>query len=285
MKNLAMSQIMTGANFWDAPGHSMAGSNDLAVRKEIFTWIHRHEKTFFRPRSSIHPVGVYFSPDTRNVYADDFIRSYRGILLLLIQSHLEFQVVTPRTLAFFTGKTLVLPGVRMLNPTEKASLASYVNGDNRLVITGADVTGLGNRPGIVRFPDCPGKAYLEVAEQDFARADPNQQQSFLKSLAPDSSIAVSAGPLVATSISSVDGAPHVFLANFTGLVGGVNPVQTPQQNVRIVIEGGKGTTGHFLPFLGDQQTLRGSVANGRVSFTLPAISKGAVFWYGDSDSH
>jgi hypothetical protein len=285
MKNLAMSQIMTGANFWDAPGHSMAGSNDLAVRKEIFTWIHRQEKTFFRPRSPIHPVGVYFSPDTRNFYADDFIRSYRGILLLLIQSHLEFQVVTPRTLASFTGKTLVLPGVRMLNSTEKASLASYVNGNHRLVITGADVTGLGNRPGIIRFPDCPGKAYLEVAERDFARADPNQQQSFLKSLAPDSSIAVSAGPLVATSVSSVDGAPHVFLANFTGLVGGANPVQTPQQNVRIVIEGGKGTTGHFLPFLGDQQTLRGSVANGRVSFTLPAISKGAVFWYGDSDSH
>ncbi len=36
MKNLAMSQIMAGANFWDAPGHSMAGSNDLATRKKIF---------------------------------------------------------------------------------------------------------------------------------------------------------------------------------------------------------------------------------------------------------
>ena len=29
MMNLAMSQIMAGANFWDAPGHSMGGSNDL----------------------------------------------------------------------------------------------------------------------------------------------------------------------------------------------------------------------------------------------------------------
>ena len=28
MKNLAMSQVMDNANFWDAPGHSMAGSND-----------------------------------------------------------------------------------------------------------------------------------------------------------------------------------------------------------------------------------------------------------------
>ena len=30
MKNLAMSQVVTGSNFWDAPGHSMGGSNDLA---------------------------------------------------------------------------------------------------------------------------------------------------------------------------------------------------------------------------------------------------------------
>src|SRR5882672_4971201 len=39
MPNLAMSQIMDGANFWDAPGHSMAGSNDAATRKKIFSWI------------------------------------------------------------------------------------------------------------------------------------------------------------------------------------------------------------------------------------------------------
>jgi len=46
MMNLAMSQIMAGANFWDAPGHSMAGSNDLPTRKKIFDWIGEHEKTF-----------------------------------------------------------------------------------------------------------------------------------------------------------------------------------------------------------------------------------------------
>src|SRR5882762_10205061 len=36
MKTLAASQVMAGANFWDAPGHSMAGSNDAATRTEIF---------------------------------------------------------------------------------------------------------------------------------------------------------------------------------------------------------------------------------------------------------
>jgi hypothetical protein len=36
MMNLAMSQVMAGANFWDAPGHSMAGSNDLPSRTLSF---------------------------------------------------------------------------------------------------------------------------------------------------------------------------------------------------------------------------------------------------------
>ena len=64
MKNLAMSQVMDGANFWDAPGHSMAGSNDLPTRKKIFSWIRAASKRrFIVPRQPIEPVGVYFSPE------------------------------------------------------------------------------------------------------------------------------------------------------------------------------------------------------------------------------
>src|SRR5277367_3112740 len=81
MMNLAMSQVMAGANFWDAPGHSMAGSNDLPTRKKIFSWIGAHEKTFYLPRSPIDPIGVYFSPETRNFGAQEFLSSYRGILI------------------------------------------------------------------------------------------------------------------------------------------------------------------------------------------------------------
>ena len=72
------------------------------------------------------PIGVYFSPTTRNYYAQDFITSYRSILILLMQKHLEFQIVTPRTLADFHGQTLVLPDVRMLNDEEKTWLKGFV---------------------------------------------------------------------------------------------------------------------------------------------------------------
>src|SRR5258708_24229454 len=143
MMNLAMSQIMAGANFWDAPGHSMAGSNDLPTREKIFSWIRKHEKTFYLPRSPIDPIGVYFSPETRNFHAEDFIASYRGILILLMQKHLEFQIVTPRTLADFQGKTLVLPDVRVLGDGEKGSLQAFAT-HGTVVISGARRSGLGS---------------------------------------------------------------------------------------------------------------------------------------------
>lgn len=94
MKNLFLSELMAGANVWHAQGHVMSGSNDWEVRKEVFKWIADHEKTFYSPRQAVDPIGVYFSPRTRNYFPEPFIWSYRGMMLLLLQSHREFQVVT-----------------------------------------------------------------------------------------------------------------------------------------------------------------------------------------------
>lgn len=279
MKNLAMSQIMAGANFWDAPGHSMAGSNDYATRREIFAWIKAHQNTFYQPRTSISPVGVYFSPKTRDYFADEFIASYRGILILLMQKHLEFQVVTPRKLAEFQGKTLVLPDVRVLSDDEKSSLKKYADGGGTLVITGADATGLGEAQNVVRIEGRPGAGYMAALNKDFAGTTPDKEQAFLDKVQPSSSIQVFASPEVATSIARVDGTPHVFFANFAGLRGGVNSVQTPQKDVRVEVQGTNKAQGHFLPFLGEVSKVDGVAGNGKVTFTLPAIEKGAVFWW------
>ena len=123
MKNLAMAQLMAGTNTWDAQGHVMSGSNDIQTRKVIFGWMKEHEKTFFLPRQPVRPIGVYFSPKSRNYFAKEFIESYRGIMMLLLQSHLEFQIVTPRTLSEFHGDMLILPDARCLGKEEVDSLA------------------------------------------------------------------------------------------------------------------------------------------------------------------
>ena len=278
MMNLASSEIMDGANFWDAPGHSMAGSNDRETRKRIFAWIKTHEDTFYKPRTTIAPIGVYFSPETRNYFADEFISSYRGILILLMQKHLEFQVVTPRTLAEFRGPALILPDVRVMNDGEKTLVRKYVESGKRLVITGEDATQVGGAAGVVRFGKCPGKDYYAALEKSVADTNPDLEHEFLESLKAETAVRVAASHMIATSIARVDGKTHVFFANFAGLEGGVNPVQTPQSGVQVTVVGAGSGHGFFLPFLGEVQAVAGVAGDGGVVYKLPAIEKGAVFW-------
>jgi hypothetical protein len=280
MMNLAMSQVVAGANFWDAPGHSMAGSNDLQTRKKIFDWIQAHEKTFYLPRGPVDPIGVYFSPETRNFYADDFVASYRGVLILLMQKHLEFQIVTPRTLAEFHGQTLVLPDVRELSDGEKSSLQALAARGKRLVVTGTDATGIGNLQNVVRFTGCPGRAYNAALEKDFEHASPDSQRAFFDSLQGGDAVRITAGPRVATSVARTsDGHVNVFFANFAGLRGGSNPVQIPQTGVGVSVKSESKGDGFFLPFLGEVQKIKGVQHGDSVTFDLPTITKGAVFWF------
>jgi len=281
MMNLAMSEIMAGANFWDAPGHSMAGSNDLATRKIIFDWIAEHEKTFYLPRSPIDPIGVYFSPGTRDFYAKEFINSYRGVLILLMQKHLEFQIVTPRILAEFRGQTLIMPQVRVLGEDEKKSLQLFVEHGNKLVITGTDTeTSVGNTANVIHFPNCPGTAYSVALEKDFEHASPDSEQAFLASLQGSGAVKIKAGPDVATSIAKTsDGHINVYFANFAGLPGGSNLMPTPQSDVEVSVASKSDGQGFFLPFLGSTQALPGTRKGDSMTFVLPAINRGAVFWY------
>jgi len=281
MMNLAMSQVMAGANFWDAPGHSMAGSNDLATRKKIFDWIAEHEKTFYIPRSPIDPIGVYFSPGTRNFYAKEFINAYRGVLILLMQKHLEFQIVTPRILAEFRGHTLIMPQVRVLGEDEKKSLQLFVEHGNKLVITGTNTeTGVGNTANVIRFPNCPGTAYNLALEKDFEHASPDSEQAFLAGLQGSGAVKIKAGPDVATSIAKTsDGHINVYFANFAGLPGGSNLIPTPQTDVEVSVLSKSDGQGFFLPFLGSTEALPGTRKGDSMTFVLPTINRGAVFWY------
>ncbi len=57
MLNLANSQLTAGANFWDARGHVMSGSNDMPTRTEIFGWIAKHEDIFGAIRKPVGETG------------------------------------------------------------------------------------------------------------------------------------------------------------------------------------------------------------------------------------
>ena len=187
--------------------------------------------------------------------------------------------MTPRTLAEFKGDTLILPEVRILSDSERSWLQQYVGAGKKLIITGADATQLPPAPNVVRIEPCPGKAYMAALEADFDHTTPDSQAAFLKNIDGGSGIQIEASPQVATSVALVEGKPHIFLANFAGLRGGVNPVQTVQAGIRITVSSENNGPAFFLPFMGEVQEVKGVRHGGAVSYTLPPVSKGAVFWY------
>lgn len=276
MQNLAMSQVMAGANFWDAPGHSMAGSNDLATRRKIFTWIAQHQRTFYRPRQPIQPVGVYFSPKTRDYFAADFISSYRGCLILLMQTHREFQVVTPRTLSEFKGELLILPDVRVLSDAEQGVLKILAAAGTRIVVTGQNGASLGSGTKVTFFPDCPCGRYEKSLDANLEQSDPLQQKEFLDALQHQGEIEIAASPRVATSMANVDGKPHIFFANFDGLRAGKNAVPTPQSGITLRLR--SRAKMRYLPFLGNEQEIRGLPAGNGFIYRLPELTRGGVAW-------
>jgi hypothetical protein len=278
MKNLAMSITMAGANFWDAQGHEMARSNDPGTRKQIFEWIEKNEKTLYLPRTPMRPVGVYFSPKSRDYAAKSFLPSYRGALVSLLQAHRELLVVTPRTLAKFRGPVLVLPNASVLDDTEKMHVKSFVEHGGYLVILGVDTTGLPASPNISVLSSDPAAAFYTELLRDFAAASANPPAEFLKAADAKADIELSAPATVAANFGIVDDAPHIFIANFGGLVPNKVAVQEPARGIVVKMPKAMGDTLTFLPFLGETQVVKGEQKGGQVEFMLPPVERGAVVW-------
>src|SRR5690348_5558740 len=318
MQNLFASQLTAGTNCWDVAGHVMSGSNDIAMRKKIFAWIEQHDQPFYNARTPIHPLGVYFSPRTRDYFCDDFLASYLGLMSLAMHSHREFQIVTPRTLRDFRGPALALPDARCLSATELAALESYAKSRGTLVVTGqsghCDETGearpsnplhqlLGIRnpeqkstsdasPRYIYLPDCPGRAYWQTLNKEFNQANTRGDASgqtfqslrhdfdkdLIASLHGEPGVEVVASPFVVGQTARVDGKIHVFLVNFKGLESRKISKQIPERNVEISFPASAGSKVFVLPFLGKVRELPVERSGGRIRAVIPEIDKGAVAW-------
>jgi len=282
MKNLAMSEVIAGANFWDAPGHSMAGSNDLSTRKQIFEWIAKNEKTLYLPRTPMQPVGIYFSPKSRDYAPDQFLPCYRGTLVALLQAHREFQVVTPRTLSNFHGRLLVLPEVSIWSDAERQALHAFVEKGGRPVVLGENTSGIPEAK-VTALSSDPASSYFRALQHDFVLGSKEPPRALLDALAIKTDFMIQAPATMAANFALVDGTPHVFIANFTGLVANQVAVPSAVSGIRVTIPASLGDTLTFLPFLGERQILRGSTKGGNVEFVLPPIERGAIAWVGNKN--
>jgi len=315
MELLFLSQIMAGANVWDARGHVMSGSNDLATRKKVFEWIKRWESVFYSRRETMTPVGLYFSPKTRDYFTDDYLPAYMGTLQLLLQSHLEFQIVTPRTLADFKGPVLILSEVRCLSEEEAAAFTLLNRSGTSLLLSGPageyDLTGKKRKTDLLKslpeFADKeekikniilssdPGAAYQTVLEQSndpVAGRDSLQtaalgkaRREFVRILSGLSGfhpkVYVEASPFICSQTASVNGRVMVFLANFKGIRGGERLKPLPEKDLLINVTTNTAENVYFLPYLGEKIKLRAGY-DGRIStVTIPELKQGGVVIFGD----
>jgi len=281
MRTMMSSELMAGANVWDASGHVMSGSNDYSERRTIYAWIGAHEDIFAAKQEQLGEIGVYFSDSTRNRYADEFVNSYRGALLVLMQSHRQFQVVTPRTLEAFRGKTLVLPNVRVLDEREIINIRRLAAEGVRVVIDGVSDAALTDLDHAVRLPEDPARTYLDGAEHDELGDRLRERMAFLAAVGPGDgdAVQIQAGSYVVAHAMRINGKTYLFCSNFSGIKAGVELTPTVQTDVGVTVSASVGTTMHVLPFLGTETVMNGTRAGGRTSFTLPALERGMVVWF------
>jgi hypothetical protein len=236
MKTLFAAQLTAGANSWDAKGHVMSESNDLPTRTEVFGWMRRHEHVFYDLRRPIDPVGVYFSPETRNYFAKEYTAAFKETMKLLLAAHREFQIVTPRTLSSFKGRCLIVPDAQQLEKKESANLRSHA-GDRLCTFENGTLPEL-----------------------------------------PEQKVTVTASPSTVAQIAEVNGKPHVFLDNFSGIEAKRNPRPSVERDAIVKFPVSAGSHVRVLPFLGTASEIPSERMADKLVARIPPFERAIVVW-------
>ena len=313
MKSLFASQLFTGTNMWDVKGYVMSSTNDMETRTDVYKWASQYENLFYSPRISLEPISVYFSDITRNYFSQEFTDSYRGIINLLIHSHLPYQIVTSRTIDRLSPKILILPDVKCISEKEAGSIKRLSENGSKLITTGefavydeyrkktdpsnlndnllfdqegTDNPGTGN---YLMLNNNPGKRYTDAMKKElnnYFRSGGDLKEmmlvrdEFLAELAKFTSytpIMKIEAPVDLIAAEAYDQEyTLLFLTNVRALTTVYNtPVRT-LKDVKISFPAAGTGDVYVLPFLGEKEKIDTRVKNNEISFTVPEIDRGAV---------
>jgi hypothetical protein len=153
-----------------------------------------------------------------------------------------------------------------------------VESGGRLLITGRNLTGLTASEHVRSFENCPASLYLGKLDKNFLTGSQEMPMEFLKQMRVKNDIEIEAPPTLAVNSGQVNGGPHLFFANFTGLVPGKIAVPTAVSGTKINIPTSMGNSLADLPFLGQAQILHGTKQGDTIQFELPPIERGAIAW-------
>ncbi len=314
MKSLFASQLFTGTNMWDVKGYVMSSTNDMQTRTSVYKWASQYEDIFYSPRVPVQPVSIYFSDVTRNYFSEEFTDSYRGILNLLMHSHLPFQIVTSRSLEKMSPEILIMPDVKCISEEEAGSIKRISGKGTRFILTGefagfnrnrekldqnnlsANLSWLKNyfnSPGSGNYiiaKNNPGKEYTSAMKEELnnyfrSGSEMNKMSSirdeFINTLTGFTSyvpeIKIEA-PLDLIAVTSENEEyTCLYLTNVRALTTVYDmPVKT-LKNVKISCQITSGNPEvYVLPFLEEKQKIQSLSTRDGISFTVPEIDRGTV---------
>lgn len=303
IKNLFVSHVMSGTNAWDAARHVMSGSNDYDARTQVYKWIKENEKLIYSKREPIAPVGVYFSPNTRDYFSAEWERSYFGTLEYLMERGIEFEIVTPSTLLTSRSGLLIFPDVRSLGKRESSQLETLLKEGKKYIVFTANT---GEYDSIrTHLKRSAIKSLLEKFQQSttYIEEDPGSScHNFMdsaydvamyndKQLAskPASafeklfdkyyhpSVVIKNANGCVSQIASVNGNRTVYIANFTGLKSKENAIPIVRRDVTVTFKNAdRSALVTFLPFLGKKMELKGEWKDGDLVVALPSFLRGGI---------
>jgi hypothetical protein len=109
--------------------------------------------------------------------------------------------------------------------------------------------------------------------------NPGSEPALLHAVATDTDVKVDASQNVVVHEARVNGKTVLFLANFSGLQPGQNEKPSEQRGIHVTASAALGKKLHWLPFMGTETTVDGQASGDRVTFTLPALERGAAAWF------
>jgi hypothetical protein len=314
MKSLFVSELFSGTNLWDVKGYVMSSTNDMETRTEVYKWVSEYEDIFYSKRTPIEPISVYFSDKSRNYFGDDYVDSYRGIMNLLLHSHIPFQIVTSRTIDKSSPDILIMPNVESISDKEINSFKTLYDNGTKFILTGkcgnyddrrelvevnpiqklfgfADNSDKVTGNNYIYIKDDPGKVYTEKIGENldsYFNTDNkndnelsdirNQFLSDIYQLASYSSKIKIDAPidLVATT-DITDKNIYLFLTNIRDICVACESKDKVLKGIKISYSDSIGSENVYaLPFLGKKEKIKTNKTNDEISFVIPVIGRGTV---------